>query len=521
MLGSEHSRLLAGEEETSKSRTPLRYALRFAAAAAALAVVATVGIAVVHPNGRFAASALGQAAPGSGLAGGFAQIVTRTRTSDAMVIQEQSDVEFVSAAETYKNEVRALAAAGVKLTEATAESEKAQLLLKQAEITAQQAKADVLASQADATQGSRAIASEKTAIEETAELSEEKRSYLATRNTYAASTQQVAQLKTQLQMARNATADAYADYTARKAAAGEARALADKMAVQMEEHRMQTRSVALVGEESIQEGVSRSQVMAQVAAAATQQEILSGDLVMQSAVLKAAWDARLLTQKTAQETLDAEVARNHQLAEESNKAQREFIDQSHVAAIDATAAANARLKAEQALAQASRKLAAATSALEWAKKEANRFGDVAEVRRQENSAQRARTEAAKGKADVQAALYEVAQSAVDLEMTKEDVNRDALVNTITSKMKAAQDDVADAKEAENLKKTNTAANDITQSAIHPLWGQKVVQNEAVQDAAPARLQPQHEAEVAADAAGPESAAGPEAAADADAAQPQE
>ena len=118
-----------------------------AVAAATLAVVATVGIAVVHPGGRFSGAALGQGG-NFGVAGGFAGIVSETHTSDAMVKQEQSDVDFQSAAKTYKNEARALAAAGVKLTLATADSEKAVLLLKQAELTVQLAKSDVEAYQA-------------------------------------------------------------------------------------------------------------------------------------------------------------------------------------------------------------------------------------------------------------------------------------------------------------------------------------------------------------------------------------
>ena len=134
-------------------------------------------------------------------------------------------------------------------------------------------------------------------------------------------------------------------YVQKKQAADAARDKAEQMAAQMINHNTETKAAPEVGEEMTPEGIARSQTMAEISAAATQQDILANDIQTAAAVLKKAWDDRLLEQKTAQETLDAEIARNADLAKESNKEQKDFIDSSHVAALDATNAAVSMKKA--------------------------------------------------------------------------------------------------------------------------------------------------------------------------------
>ena len=154
-----------------------------------------------------------------------------------------------------------------------------------------------------------------------------------------------------------------------KAEAEAAKVKADEMAVAMDEHRETTKADAAVGEEEFKDGVSRSQTMAQITAAATQQEITAGELFTVAADKKKAWTDAAMRQKTAQETLDHEVARNAELKVQSNLDQKAFIDASNVAAQDATAAADASHKAKAALEDARVKLAAAQDARKKAEEE--------------------------------------------------------------------------------------------------------------------------------------------------------
>lgn len=517
-VGNEHSRLLVEEGEDANRRTPLRYALRFAAAAAAFAVVATVGVVAVHPNGSaviLQTTSLGEApvasgpgaapdpdgdpfagpgpadpgdsaaahqqaaaaavqdptpvieasSPTGGIAGGFSSIVSETKTKDAAVAEAVTHIETAGSAEELETNVRALATADDKLKAAAAETEKSEAILREKDLEMSNAKSDFEEMQKAASVGGLSDTAQDIAKQNTATLSADKRVYLNTRNTYAASTALVATNKALLQTAKQNSAAAMQAYVEKKAAADAARAKAEEMAAAMVNHNTETKAAPEVGEESTPDGISRSQTMAEISAAATQQDILANDIQTQASLLKQAWDDRLLEQKTAQETLDAEVAREANLAIQSNKEQKDFIDSSHVAAIDATAAADAKKKADADLVEASKRYAAAQVAREAAFKEVKRLTDVQEVRKEEFDAQTAKTDSIRAKSEVMEALSQEADIATKTEQIKDATNRDAIINTISTDLNNKDLAAQNAATASNTAAGIDAANAIAQAAI--------------------------------------------------------
>jgi hypothetical protein len=442
----------------------------FAVAAAAFAVVATVGVVAVHPNGSavLQMSSLGQDAPvvpAGGIAGGFSAIVSETKTKAATVAEVVLNIETEGTKEELETNVHALATADDKLKAASAETEKAEAIATEKSLELSQAKEEMETYQAAASSGGVSDTAQDIAKENTATLSADKRIYLNTRNTYAASTALVATNQALLATAKANSAAAMQAYVEKKAAADANRAKAEEMARAMLNHNMATKAAAEVGEESTPEGITRSQTMAEISAAATQQDILANDIQTAASLLKQAWDNRLLQQKTAQETLDAELARNAQLSTQSNKEQKDFIDSSHVAAIDATAAADAKKKAAADLLGASKRYAAAQVANEAARTEVQRLADVEEIRRQEFDAQSEKTDSIKAKTDVMVALTEEATIATKTEEIKDLTNRDAIINTISTDL-ATKDQTAQTEKAIADKAAAAAAADaISQSAI--------------------------------------------------------
>lgn len=496
-----------------------------AVAAAALAVVATVGLVAVHPGSSvFAASSLGEGeeaaaavatgdvndvlpdpsvnagpfahpggaepgdsadayqasadvatqnpdagaesnSPAGGIAGGFDNIVSETKTKEATSARVETSINAEGAKQDLEDNTKALATADDKLKAATAEREKAEAMLRQADIDLDQAKTDYATAQAAASQGGLSDAAQDIAKENTATLSSEKRTYLNTRDKYSESTALVAKDQELLQKAKDASAAAMAAYTEKHEAANANRAKSEQMARAMIDHNRDTKAAAEVGEESTSDGVQRSQTMAQISAAATQQEILATDLQTEASILKQKWDNRLLEQKTAQETLDAEVARNAALAIESNKMQKNFIDASHIAAIDATAAADAKKKAALDLVQASKDFADQQTKREALKKEVERLTDIETIRKQEYAAQKAKTDSIEARSEVYSAIAEEASIATGLEQTKDEVNRDAIEYTIQKDLDNKELAAAKDKAAKDLAATNAAADAVTQDAI--------------------------------------------------------
>ena len=237
------------------------------------------------------------------------------------------------------------------------------------------------------------------------------------------------------------------------------------MAKAAKEHLEATKNAAVVGEETFQQGVQRSQQMAQITAAATTQEIKAGDLAVAAADAQKKLDAATLFEKTARETLDAETARNAELKVASNTEQKSFIDASDVAAKDATAAADAGKKAKNALDAAHVRLAAAAEARAASEASRDRLKkDILATRRAEYDAQFQKTEAVRAKAAVVDAVSKSTAAASAVENVKQSNVRDAKVATATTKFDEAATTMAADKLAAERSAGVQAANAISAQA---------------------------------------------------------
>ena len=237
------------------------------------------------------------------------------------------------------------------------------------------------------------------------------------------------------------------------------------MAKAAKEHLEATKNAAVVGEETFQQGVQRSQQMAQITAAATSQEIKAGDLAVAAADAQKKLDEATLFQKTAQETLDTETARNAELKAASNAEQKSFIDASDVAAKDATAAADAGKKAKDALDAAHVRLATAADARAKSEETRDRLKkDVLATRRAEYDAQFQKTEAVRAKADVVDAVSKSTSAASAVENVKQSNVRDAKVATVVTKFDEAATTMAADKLAAERSEGVRAANAISAKA---------------------------------------------------------
>ena len=496
---------------------------RSAAAAASLAVVASAGIVAVHPNGASlvavparlgqataeaapavsastpaataaaveaavaapvvaaptetapaatvpaatvpAAKPVDESAVAAGVVEPFQNLVTKTHTTSAAVVEAGAYIDNEGVKEELAANVRALNLASDRLAAAEAEANKADQDVQQKEIEEQNAQIDVRTAAAEAAAGSQAEALEDTAKLETAGLAENKRSYLLTRGEYEASTALVATRKAELASAAKATEEARKKYAAAKKLADDAKTEADAMAKAAKEHLEATKNAAVVGEETFQEGVQRSQQMAQITAAATSQEIKAGDLAVAAADAQKKLDDATLFQKTAQETLDAETARNAELKKASNAEQKTFIDASDVAAKDATAAADAGKKAKDALDAAHVRLANAADALAKSRERRDRLKkDILATRRAEYDAQFQKTEAVRAKANVVDAVSKSTSAASAVENVKQNNVRDAKVATVVTKFDEAATTMAADKLAAERSAGIQAANAISAQA---------------------------------------------------------
>ena len=426
---------------------------------------------VATPTATVPAATVPAAKPGDGsaVAAGvvepFQNLVTKTHTTSAAVIEAGAYIDNEGVKEELAANVRALNLAADRLAAAEAEANKADQDVQQKEIEEQAAQLDVRTAAAEAAAGSQAEALEDAAKVETAGLAEDKRSYLLTRGEYEASTALVATRKTELGSAAKATESARKAFAAAKKLADDAKAEADAMAKAAKEHLEATKNAAVVGEETFQQGVQRSQQMAQITAAATSQEIKAGDLAVAAADAQKKLDEATLFQKTAQETLDTETARNAELKAASNAEQKSFIDASDVAAKDATAAADAGKKAKDALDAAHVRLATAADARAKSEETRDRLKkDVLATRRAEYDAQFQKTEAVRAKADVVDAVSKSTSAASAVENVKQSNVRDAKVATVVTKFDEAATTMAADKLAAERSEGVRAANAISAKA---------------------------------------------------------
>ena len=395
----------------------------------------------------------------------FQNLVTKTHTTSATVVEAGAYIDNEGVKEELAANVRALNLAADRLAAAEAEANKADQDVQQKEIEEQAAQLAVGTAAAEAAAGSQAEVLEDAAKVETAGLAEDKRSYLLTRGEYEASTALVATRKTEFASAAKATESARKAFVAAKKLADDAKTEADAMAKAAKEHLEATKNAAVVGEETFQQGVQRSQQMAQITAAATSQEIKAGDLAVAAADAQKRLDEATLFQKTARETLDAETARNAELKAASNAVQKTFIDASDVAAKDATAAADAGKKAKDALDAAHVRLATAADARAKSEETRDRLKkDVLATRRAEYDAQFQKTEAVRAKADVVDAVSKSTSAASAVENVKQSNVRDAKVATVVTKFDEAATTMAADKLAAERSEGVRAANAISAQA---------------------------------------------------------
>ena len=395
----------------------------------------------------------------------FQKLVTKTHTTSAAVVEAGAYIDNEGVKEELAANVRALNLAADRLAAAEAEANKAEQDVQQKVIEEESAQLDVRTAGAEAAAGSQAEALEDAAKMETAGLAEDKRAYLLTRSEYEASTALVATRKTELASAAKATQSARKAFAAAEKLAGDAKTEADAMAKAAKEHLEATKNAAVVGEETFQQGVQRSQQMAQITAAATTQEIKAGDLAVAAADAQKKLDAATLFEKTARETLDAETARNAELKVASNTEQKSFIDASDVAAKDATAAADAGKKAKNALDAAHVRLAAAAEARAASEASRDRLKkDILATRRAEYDAQFQKTEAVRAKAAVVDAVSKSTAAASAVENVKQSNVRDAKVATATTKFDEAATTMAADKLAAERSAGVQAANAISAQA---------------------------------------------------------
>ena len=489
----------------TRSLPPFRAPPLSSVAAASLAIVATAGIAAVHPSAGgvivSSSSRLGQSdaehphdhgaldhanhpvddvrsieatSPDDPTADSsemteaahmYDDLVEHPHAARAAVALSDAEVTREGAREELENEKQALTLAENTLAAAVAEADKMELLAKQRAEETKAAEADVLVALADATEGSASVAATDSATQETADLAADKRAYLLARGAYAESTELVETRKTEFDAAVETTKAAQSAFEHAKTVADAAKAKSDEMARAMEAHQEETKAAPEVGEEAFGDGVKRAQTMAQITAAATKAQIDAEDAHTEAANAQKTFEDALLAEKTARETLDAELKRRNALKEASTKNQRAFVDASNRAAQDATAAADVSTKSKEALKQARLKLSAARTAQAAAEDERDHLRqDIVATRRREYDAARAKTNALRAKADVYVAQAEEMAAVSKVEDVKREVVKNAEVATKDSKFAEAHSAAAAAREEAEVGEGIAEANAINAAA---------------------------------------------------------
>ena len=277
---------------------------------------------------------LGQNAGGGG-GGGLAAAEADRRNAAA---------EAALAAQTARNAQDAKEKADAVYAEANAEAEKLQKLAVQARKDYEIAKGDNAADGETATSGIQQLEDEALAAD--ARLTTVTATYEAARTTYQNSTDKIVVLTKELDDAKAATAAAQAKFDTAAATATAATDTAEKLSKAAEDLNAQSQADKAVGEEKIGEAASRADSVATAADKAAAAEIVAARANKAKADAEDALNAAKLFQKTAQESLDSENARNQVLAAQSNQAEQDMIQQAHVTALAKTAAADAKSVSE-------------------------------------------------------------------------------------------------------------------------------------------------------------------------------
>ena len=382
------------------------------------------GAAVVFALGLFAvvsfqstalpmnAVTLGQdAAPGGGLAA--AEADRRTAAAAAAL-----------ASQTAKNAKDAKEKADRVFAEANAEAEKLQKLAVQARKDYEIAKGDNAADGALATSGIQAL--EDDALAQDAKLTSVTATYEAARTTYQNSTDMIVTLTNELEAAKSATADAQSKYDSASATADAAKSTADELSKAAEDLNAQSQADKAVGEEDISAAATRADAVATAADKARAAEIVAAKAKKAAADALDALNAAKLFQKTAQESLDAENARNKVLAAQSNQAEQDMIQQSHVTALAKTAAADAKATSESGYYNSSTSTSMMEDAANKAEEKAAIAATVAATREAEAKAAAVAYQAAEDANAIAASQLALAEAQVKVEEKKIEASKNLI-----------------------------------------------------------------------------------------------
>ena len=272
------------------------------------------------------------------------------------------------------------------------------------------------------------------ALEEDTTLTGMTATYTAARQTYQDSSDALVELAASLEEAKAATASAQQKYDEASASAEALKAGADVAHVNAEKANAENQANAKVGEETAEEAIARAKVVADASAAAQAAEIQAARAKELAANALDALNSATLLQKTAQETFDAETARNEVLAAESNEAEQRMIEQSHVTALAKTAAADAKSTSLTSYFNASATKAEMKDAADKAEQLADRAKVVAKTRLEEARAAERAARAAFDADDIAQAQLVLAERTVEVEEKKETAIRNAEQEEIEAEM---------------------------------------------------------------------------------------
>lgn len=297
--------------------------------------------------------------------------------------------------------------------EAQAEAEKLEKLAIQARKDATLASDDNTDANAAATSGIEEL--ENQALAEDTTLTATTQTYEAARATYQASTDLIVVRKSELDTAKANTATAQKDYDDASAAAAAAKEKADTLSVAAADLNAASQADSAVGEEEASSAIERAQKVADAAQAAKTAEIAAADAKELAADKLNTLNEKKLLQKTAQETLDAEIARNKVLAAESNQKEQDMIEQSHVTALAKTAAADAKKVSHAAFFNASATMSSMDDAASMAEEAAAKASTIARTRDAEAKAATAAYKAAVDANEIAQAQLALAERTVEVE----------------------------------------------------------------------------------------------------------
>lgn len=297
--------------------------------------------------------------------------------------------------------------------EAQAEAEKLEKLAIQARKDATLASGDNTDANAAATSGIEEL--ENQALAEDTTLTATTQTYEAARATYQASTDLIVVRKSELDTAKANTATAQKDYDDASAAAAAAKEKADTLSVAAADLNAASQADSSVGEEEASAAISRAQKVADAAQAAKTAEIAAADAKELAADKLNTLNEKKLLQKTAQETLDAEIARNKVLAIESNQKEQDMIEQSHVTALAKTAAADAKKVSHAAFFNASATMSSMDDAASMAEEAAAKASTIARTRDAEAKAATAAYKASVDANEIAQAQLALAERTVEVE----------------------------------------------------------------------------------------------------------